>query len=243
MSIITVSSKFVISGKFVESYNYGNPYKVGKPRPRYKPQNAPVLNRKLKTGIIRTSRADNVLRTKKALKRMVNSNPDLNKFLTLTFAENQKDWKIANGEFRKFIKRCSRKYKNFKYIAVPEFQKRGAIHFHLVCNINYLSIQQLDGLRILWRNGWIDLKRIDKLENVGAYMAKYMTKQNCDSRFFHKKKFFRSLRLMLPQIIQGFKNVLNYKAFLDFWKIKTLLFEATIDSYYLGSIQYKLFRL
>lgn len=243
MSVIIVDSKYVISGQFVEFYEYQKPYTVGKPRPRYKAQNGPVVSRRIKTTPESVSRADNVLRTKKALKRLVNSNPQLNKFLTLTFAENITDWVYANNEFKKFIKRLNRRYADFKYIAVPEFQKRGAIHFHLVCNVRYLSIQELDGLRSLWGNGWIDLQRIDKIENVGAYMAKYMSKQNCDKRFFHKKKFFRSLKLLLPQIIQGLKNVFDFNAFMDFWKIKKMLFEATIDSYYLGSIKYKLYRL
>jgi hypothetical protein len=126
---------------------------------------------------------------------------------------------------------------------VPEFQKRGAIHYHLLCNIQYLSVAELDGLRVIWGNGWIDLKRIDSVENVGAYVAKYLGKANDDNRLFGRKKFFYSLDLLTPVILDKIKDVLDFKRFLDFWSIKKLLWETTIDSAWLGEIQYKVYRI
>ncbi|MFL2072876.1 hypothetical protein ACEN32_11285 [Marinilactibacillus psychrotolerans] len=54
-------------------------------------------------------------------------------FMTLTFAENIQDITYADNEFKKFMKRFNYKYKRkSKFLAVREFQKRGAIHYHLL---------------------------------------------------------------------------------------------------------------
>lgn len=242
MPTYTVSKKVIISGQYVEFYEYERPYTVGKPRkPRQPRQNHPSRFALLKVKPIDQIRADNLLRTKKKIKRLVNSNQDLNKFLTLTFGENISDWNFANHEFKKFIQRVCRRFPEFKYVAVPEFQKRGAIHFHLVCNLKFLTRDELEALHQLWGCGWIDLKKIRS--NMGHYMTKYLTKQNVDRRFFHKKKFFRSLKLLLPQIIQRFKEIKEFLKFLNFWTIKELLFEKQFDTFYRGSVKYKLYKL
>lgn len=60
-------------------------------------------------------------------------------FITLTFAENITDPKIAYSYLRKFLRRVKdymKKHdKEFYYIFIPEIQKRGAIHFHGLTNI------------------------------------------------------------------------------------------------------------
>ncbi|GAI10009.1 unnamed protein product, partial [marine sediment metagenome] len=39
---------------------------------------------------------------------------------------------ITNREFKKFIQRLRYQYGDFKYMAVIEFQDRGAIHYHMI---------------------------------------------------------------------------------------------------------------
>lgn len=185
----TVSKKVVISGKHVEIYEFEKPYYVGfpaysKPRTGWRIEKTKPNQKEM--------RDDNVKRTKKRLKRLVNSNPTLLKFFTLTFADSVKDFKTANHEFRIFIKRVKRKYPLFKYVAVPEFQDKtrgGVIHYHMLCNLPYMPVSGLEELHQLWGQGWIDLRRIDKVENLGAYMAKYLGKQNFDNRLFGVKNF------------------------------------------------------
>lgn len=46
------------------------------------------------------------------------------KFVTLTFAENIKDVKLANKQFHLFIKRLKRIYPELKYLTVVEFQDK-----------------------------------------------------------------------------------------------------------------------
>ena len=57
-------------------------------------------------------------------------------FLTLTFAENVTDIDYANKKFSYYVDQVRRVYKDFRYLCIPEFQKRGAVHYHLLTNID-----------------------------------------------------------------------------------------------------------
>ena len=85
-----------------------------------------------------------------------------------------------------------------------EFQKRGAIHYHMRSDFGY--IEQCD-LEKIWGNGfvWInDLLKSNKgkpVDNVGAYIVKYMNKNIIDKRLMGKKAYFTSKNLKRPEII------------------------------------------
>lgn len=123
----------------------------------------------------------------------VNTIPDYNgelqkpKFLTLTFAENITDVKEANAEFTLFNKRLSyylyqEKRNVLKYICIPEFQKRGAIHFHvLYFNLPYVNFEKLTEI---WGKGYIFIEGIKETQNIEDF-AKYVCK------YMNKKKFQR----------------------------------------------------
>jgi len=53
-------------------------------------------------------------------------------FVTLTYHENVTEWKRAYADFRKLLKRAFRKYPPLPLLWVREFQKRGAVHFHIL---------------------------------------------------------------------------------------------------------------
>ena len=79
----------------------------------------------------------NIIRSKLECQRIAKANMNEWKtFITLTFAENETDIKQANKKFRYFVDKVQRVKKDFKYICIPEFQKRGAIHYHMLCNID-----------------------------------------------------------------------------------------------------------
>lgn len=240
----SVQEKIIISGDYVEIYKYSRGYYVGVPQQRSIKRSVEIYHHIKKQQ--QEIRIDSLKRTKKRLKRMVNSNKDLNKFLTLTFADNVTDLKIANNEFKKFIKRLNYKYPKFKYVAVPEFQERGAVHYHLLCNIRYLTVSELDELRQMWGNGWIDLRRIDKVENVGNYMAKclsYLGKANQDNRLFGRKKFFYSINLLTPVIYDRWSDIKEFYEFWKIWIVKKLLWKTEFDTKWLGSVSYEIYRL
>lgn len=170
------------------------------------------------------------------------------KFLTLTFKENVTDIKACNLEFKNFIKRLKYNYKlkELKYIAVIEFQKRGAIHYHVMLNIPY--IPQKD-LQELWRNGFIFINKIDNVDNLGAYLVKYMTKDTEDVRLQGEKAFFCSRNLIkpievsdisYPDLFESHKMILE-KAIKQ--KKCTSVIESTYDTECLGTCFYQQFNL
>ena len=78
----------------------------------------------------------NIMRSKFQLQRLVKSNEDIFKtFITLTFADNITSIEQANKKFDIWRTKIKSIYKDFKYVCVPEFQKRGAVHYHLLTNI------------------------------------------------------------------------------------------------------------
>ena len=151
----------------------------------------------------------NVIRSKLQCQRLAKCNSSIwETFITLTFEENITDIKLANKEFNKFVSKIRRIYKDFKYICVPEFQKRGAIHYHLLTNISTendkLIYKQEDNKKFLhvkyWNNGFT---KVDKIKNdikkIIGYISKYMTK-DVDNRLFSKHRYFYSYNLNKPQI-------------------------------------------
>lgn len=144
--------------------------------------------------------------------RSINSNPDLNKFLTLTFEDNITDLDYSNSEFKKWVKRvnyhCFKSKKSImKYVAVIEFQKRGAVHYHVLCNLPYVDVNEFQKI---WGHGFIKLNKIkgdperfgsSECDNVGAYVCKYMTKDNEDKRLEGRKSYLMSRNLNKPEVL------------------------------------------
>lgn len=138
-------------------------------------------------------------RAKRDLRRLINTNiQQESKFVTLTFADNVQDFETANHEFTLFIKRLSY-YLGHKvsYVCVPEFQKRGAIHYHLLMfNVPYIENSKL---RDIWGQGFVRINGIKEVDNVGAYVCKYMSKDmNTDERLRGYKCYFSSRGLDKP---------------------------------------------
>lgn len=82
-----------------------------------------------------SKRYDSIKRVRKNFYRLVLANLDGKEnpcFLSLTTV-NERSIQFGYRYFTEFIQRLRKKYgKGFRYIAVPEFQKRGAIHFHVI---------------------------------------------------------------------------------------------------------------
>ena len=196
-------AKVVMSGHVVEIYEYERDIKTGKDNK----DGSKSVGRAGK-GANEEDREKNreivLSRAKREVRRLINSNVDAwgekPKFFTLTFAENVMDIKWANNEFKKFRQRLSRHIwgcpNNLKYVAVIEFQKRGAVHYHVVTfNMPYVPHSVLEEI---WGNGWVHIRVIDDCDNVGAYVTKYMTKDCDDERLREQKCYFSSRGLVKP---------------------------------------------
>jgi hypothetical protein len=178
-----------------------------------------------------------VNRTRTEIRRLINSNPQLTKFMTLTFAKNITDLKTANYIFNQFIKRITYKYPDFKYLAIPEFQQRGAVHYHLLCEMTFIHYREITEI---WGQGNIDIKALNDVDNIGAYVCKYLSKDMFDERTFGKKKFFRSQTLLNPVEILGYWAI---KFIEKFCSVLTPVFEKVFKSKWVGEIEYFAYRL
>ena len=151
----------------------------------------------------------NIIRSKLECQRIAKSNIDEWKtFITLTFKENIKDVSKANKRFRYFIDKVQRIKKDFKYIAIPEFQKRGATHYHLLTNIDIndtnLIYEQEDNKKYKHIKYWLDgFTKVDTLngdiKKIIGYISKYMTK-DIDNRLFNRHRYFYSRNLNMPSV-------------------------------------------
>lgn len=186
------NKRVVVSGKVVELYEYEKPVIKGTGKRRVGRAGFGVTTENTKE----RNRQKTAFRACRLVRNTINANPELNKFLTLTFGVNETNLNIARYEFDKFVKRLKTYFANFKYIEVVEFQKRGAIHFHLLCNLPYIEIGYLSKI---WGNGFVKINRIDNIDNVGAYITKYMTKDNIDERLVGRKCYSMSKGLKKPK--------------------------------------------
>lgn len=201
-------------------------------------------------------------RTVQRLRRTINTNInewgfERPKFMTLTFKRNILDHETANKEFREFIRRLNRyvfkKQRGLKYTCVVERQTRGAIHFHVIFyNLPYVKYEKLLNL---WENGTeqrgLRINAIHDIDNVGAYVLKYVekdinalkngqvTKTGKSSKQKHKKLFFQSKGLYKPKE-QEFElheefDQLEKKLLLGIIEV----FETSFENEYVGQMTYK----
>ena len=83
----------------------------------------------------------------------------------------------TNIEFRKFIKRLgnyiARNQAYVQYVAVLEFQKRGAVHYHqVIFNLPYIKTSTIGDI---WRNGFIQVKSIESMKLVETYSSEQLS--------------------------------------------------------------------
>jgi len=162
-------------------------------------------------------------------------------FLTLTFAENITDLKEANRLFSKFIQRLNylltgKKKSYLAYLSVPEFQKRGAIHYHVIIfNLPYMPHRVYHTLIQLWGKGRIQLVKVDCMDRLINYLSKYMVKSS-DPRLNGKKRYFASRVCLRPQISYDFMTTLRLP---DSMKI----YSAEWETDYLGHMTYRMYIL
>ena len=196
--------------------------------------------------------AKNINRSKLECQRLAKANAkDWETFITLTFEENILNIDEANKRFKYWRDKVRRVYNDFKYIAIPEFQKRGAVHYHLLTNISIdnhkLIFEQEDNKKFkhikYWNEGFT---KVDGLKNdikkIVGYISKYMTK-DADDRLYNRHRYFYSRNLRKPSV--NFLN-LNDPKHLEFYNRmlcdKKLIYNNTYtNSYNKELIEFKEF--
>ena len=147
------------------------------------------------------NRASYLSSCRRRIERLLWANPDLNRFVTLTFKDDIKDYSVAVKEFNLFVKRLRyhSKGKKFKYICVAEFQDKnrdGVVHFHLLVN----SYIPMGFLKKTWGNGYVDIRMAKgSMFNRVRYLTKYLSKVYAsDRRLWGRRAFIASQNLNVP---------------------------------------------
>lgn len=146
----------------------------------------------IKDVIHHTSRADqknSMYRTFRTLRGIINSNCyDVTKvrWITLTYAENMTDAKRLYKDFELFNKRFQYYCKSMdfgkpEYIVVCEPQGRGAWHCHLLYIFPGVAPFIPNAtLAKIWGHGFVKIKKLDNVDNVGAYLTAYLGDMELD---------------------------------------------------------------
>lgn len=232
--------KMIKSGNVIEVFEYERPIKIGEVRNENGRRSEASEDDKIEY------RRQSMSRAKSHVRRLINANINawgqIPKFLTLTFAENITDLKLANYEFKKFRQRLEYQLNiKLKYLVVVEFQKRGAVHYHaLFFNLPYIGAEKLASV---WKNGFIKVNAIEQVDNIGAYVTKYMTKdeydKNKEDKLTGEKSYFTSRGLNKPLESFEKKEIEQLGTALS----PHLAYEVTFENDYLGKINYKQYNI
>ena len=167
--------KIVISGKVVEYYRYLKPLSV-------EPREYDIEKNKEKS---EGKRDRNLYRARADLRRAIWCNQTkYTKFVTLTYKDSELDQDNVIYDFKQFIKKLRRRDYNVPYVYVTEHQKKrgikegnaGSLHIHtLLFTDEFISA---DIINACWGLGNTDIHSLKDVNNLGAYVCKYLTKEN-----------------------------------------------------------------
>ena len=149
----------------------------------------------IKDVVHHNTRADqykSLYRTFKTVRGIINANvTDVRnvKWITLTYAENMQDSKKLYKDFEKFNKRFQyyiKKlgYNKAEYIVMCEPQGRGAWHCHLLYIFDRVApFIPNSEIERLWGQGFTKTKKLDDVDNVGAYLTAYLGDMDVNDAF------------------------------------------------------------
>ena len=248
--------KVIKSGNVIEIFSYEKaPVRTGrKHRARKTPSDSrpPATDRR---------RFDNIKRLRQRFIRLVRSNTgrgDANALVTLTMSAIV-DIETASRHFNQFTGKLRKTFgDNFRYIGVPEFQKRGAVHFHVLYwriprerienetphwtrEEDIGDVGKIErGTRLiqnLWAYGYVDCVSTDGSEKLAGYLAKYMSKAMLDERLLRKRAYYCSRNIYRPDTY-AFATLINYSEMI--WgKSTKLITDRDFKSAWLGDANYK----
>lgn len=209
--------KVIKSGNTIERFDYARELQ---PRPRTKrgvsrkarvPRVAIDGSDTLRRDEYEGKRKDNVMRAKMVFRRLILSNltgTDHPLLLTLTYKDNQTSIVQGYKDFSSFVKAMRYKFgKLFRYMSVPEFQERGAIHFHAM----FWGLPDTIGkterrtrlVAGIWGHGYVDIKVTDGSPKLAGYISKYMAKNFIDYRLYGQKAYTCSRNMKRPEVASG----------------------------------------
>jgi len=191
----------------------------------------------------RARRADNARRASVVFRRIVAAN--LGEFAcpvlaSLTYAENMQDVRRGRKDFNRFARALRACFGGaVRYVAVPEFQTRGALHFHaLIWGIPSGVVEAERDTRLvagMWGHGFIDLKNTDGSPRLASYLAKYLYKDYANPKLAGIRSFVVSRNCARP-VEESRVCYDGYNVFGCEISTGSLLREYKYQSQYLGQV-------
>ncbi len=160
--------------------------------------------------------------------------------------------------------------KLFKYIAVPEFQKRGAVHFHIMiwglpdemmcrgywqgkgkykkfiheCPDEAKCERSTRYFQSLWQRGFVDSLVTDGSDKLVGYLSKYMSKSMSDDRLCGEKAYVVSHNVLRPVSFSSGTPLIYAQEIwdIDFATAQPMI-EKEFSTQWLGKGRYRLFKI
>jgi len=254
-------SKLIKSGDIIEIYEYERPV-VYNGRKRGRIQDSLDLpsvsvcgsdfERQKEQKIAR--RKANIRNTVLAFKRLVLTNLGRDSkplFVSLTYSSLVEEIGQGRKDFNAFAKNLRNRFgQQIRYICVPEWQKRGAIHFHtLIWGLPSGLVRTERRTRLvasLWGKGFVDIRETDGHAKIASYLSKYMSKVFTDERLLNKKAYIASQNIKRPLVDRNpIMLMYKYGGLLDIPDLSTarLAKEAEYMTQWLGKASYKRYEL
>lgn len=234
-------TKIIQSGSIIEQWTYEkepNPDRLVRKKPR------------IRRTIHRERRADNIKKCKAAFTRLVRANlsPSKPPFLLTLTMRSIVSIDEAYRSYTAFGKRLRTRYgQGISWVAVPEFQKRGAVHFHvLVFDLPYEAYsneRRTRSLANLWGEGFCDIRKTDASPKLASYLGKYMSKAMQDLRLVGKRGYSASRNVLRPVSLN---TAFSVRTFRELWGLtgdNSLVKEREYDTMFLGRCIYKQFNV
>lgn len=133
--------------------------------------------------VTRQDNINSLRQTFKKLRYLINNNfiGDSNELhVTLTYKENMTCRERLMKDFDVFMKRLRYEFKTvskIEYVNVVEPQGRGAWHCHLL--LKFVDVENIfiqnSLLAEIWSNGFVGIKALKGIDNIGAYLSAYLS--------------------------------------------------------------------
>jgi len=170
---------------------------------------------------------------------------------SFTYGANMCDVDQSRKDWIAFARRATVQFgKGFRYIAVTEFQERGAVHFHaFLWGLPESVVAEDRSTRLvarLWGKGFCDLLITDGSPKMATYMSKYAGKTFMDARLAGRRCYITSRNISRPIVDKG--AVLGMYFHGDLPGVPDLstgvvLHESEYDTQYMGRAHYKKYKL
>lgn len=191
--------KVIVTNNLVEIYTPETPYLLNRTPIANRGRNNKGLEHNRKEEYKRRS-ANKAFNTVKRLAVANFGSIPHAKFITPTFRDT-KDFDISNikscnQKLITFMQRLRRKFNEVRTLTIVEFQKRGAVHYHILSDIDFIHWSELQKM---WEYGDITIEAVKDANHLGTYITKYFTKNMNDPRLKGFRLYHASKNLDRPK--------------------------------------------